>query len=215
MKMSVPVRSHKHALAAAFLFASLPAGAQETMTADAAREFVVGRFFTYQCFDGTYGSGRIEGDGSAAGTIRVSGKGLSHYLRLPENTLYVLGNQVCAKLRGLPFEPCFNLVKTGPETFRGSLSQMNFMYCNFERKGGVTQLARRRGTEEKVTHRKLDKPTELKPDTKAADTKAATDTKSVSETKSSETKPSETKPAEVKVEKPAEQDAGGDMKLRH
>jgi hypothetical protein len=227
MKMaSVSVRSPKHALAAAFLFASLPAGAQEIMTADAAREFVVGRFFTYQCFDGTYGSGRIEGDGSAAGTIRVNGSGLSHYLRLPENTLYVLGNQVCAKLRGLPFEPCFNLVKTGPDSFRGSLSQMNFMYCNFERKGGVTQLVRRRGTTEKTSHRKLDKPTELKPDTKAASTKPASETKAIEtkpvsdvksagEAKPAEAKPAETKPAEVKVEKPAEQEAGGDMKLRH
>ena len=186
---------HKHILVSAFLFASAPALAQEVMTADMAREFVIGRFFTYHCFDGTYGSGRIDGDGSAAGTIRVTGKGSSHYLRLPNNTLYVLGNQVCARLRGLPFEPCFDLVKTGPETFRGSLSNMNFMYCTFERKGGASQLARRRGTGEK---KKVEKKTEKK-------------TEEVAEKKPEakpETKPAEAKPVEAK---PDDTDA---MKLR-
>ena len=189
---------HKHILVSAFMFASAPALAQEAMTADMARDFVIGRFFTYHCFDGTYGSGRIDGDGSAAGTIRVTGKGSSHYLRLPINTLYVLGNQVCARLRGLPFEPCFDLVKTGPETFRGSLSNMNFMYCTFERKGGASQLARRRGTgEHKTEKKKVEKKTE-----------------EVAEKKTEEKKP-ETRPAEVKpVEaKPASDDTDS-MKLR-
>ncbi|GEM_PF-1279340 len=181
----------KHILITAFLFASAPALAQEVMTADMAREFVIGRFFTYQCFDGTYGSGRIEGDGSAAGTIRVTGKGVSHYLRLPSNTLYVLGNQVCARLKGLPFEPCFNLVKTGPDSFRGSLSNMNFMYCTFERKGGAVQLARRRGTGEK-TEKKIEKKTEHKTEEVA-----------------------EKKPTEVKTEaKPASDAPADDLKLR-
>jgi hypothetical protein len=163
----------KQILVSAFLLAAAPALAQEMMTADMAREFVVGRFFTYHCFDGTYGSGRIDGDGSAAGTIRVTGQGSSHYLRLPTNTLYVLGNQVCARLRGLPFEPCFNLTKTGPESFRGSLANMNFMYCNFERKGGATQLARRRGTgehpekkAEKKPEKKIEEVAEKKPEQK-------------------------------------------------
>jgi hypothetical protein len=163
MPFAAPKARRNHFLAAAFLFATFPAGAQEIMTSDVAREFVIGKFFTYQCFDGTYGSGRIEGDGSAAGTIRVTGKGSSHYLRLPTNTLYVLGNQVCARLKGLPFEPCFNLTKTGPETFRGSLSQMNFMYCNFNRMGGVTQLARRRGTREKISEKKIEQKAEPAP----------------------------------------------------
>lgn len=126
------------------------------MTADVAREFVAGRFFTYQCFDGTYGAGRIHNDGSAAGTIRVSGRGTSHYLRLPANTLYVSGNQICARLKGLPFEPCFNLTRTGPESFRGALSQIGFMYCNFNR-GSATQLVRRRGTSDRKHEKKAEK----------------------------------------------------------
>lgn len=171
----------KPLLAAAFLFASFPAAADEIMTADAAREFVAGRFFTYHCFDGTYGAGRIYNDGSAAGTIRVTGRGSSHYLRLPTSTLYVSGNQICARLKGLPFEPCFNLVKTGPESFRGSLSQLGFMYCNFKR-SGTTHLVRRHGhkTEkqaEKKTEDKAEAKAEKKPERKAADDDATADMK--------------------------------------
>jgi hypothetical protein len=183
MRVVASLKFRKRFLIAALSLASAPAVAQETMTADMAREFVVGRYFTYHCFDGTYGSGRIETDGGAAGTIRVTGKGTSHYLRLPTNTLYVLGNQVCARLRGLPFEPCFNLTKTGPETFRGSLSNMNFMYCNFERKGGASQLARRRGTAskhekkaEKKTEKKIEEVADKKPEAKSEDKPAADST---------------------------------------
>lgn len=218
----------KHVLAAALFFAGAPAIAQETMTADMAREFVIGRFFTYQCFDGTYGSGRIDGDGSAAGTIRVTGKGNSHYLRLPTNTLYVLGNQVCARLKGLPFEPCFNLTKTGPDTFRGSLSNMNFMYCTFNRTGGASQLARRRGTHEKTekkTEKKIGEPVSLdskthekKAEPKKAEPKA--EDKKAEEKKPEEKKAEAPKPEEKKAEQPAqskpaeESAAATDMKLR-
>jgi hypothetical protein len=199
MTAAASMLRHKHILVFAFLFASAPALAQEAMTADMAREFVIGRFFTYHCFDGTYGSGRIDGDGSAAGTIRVTGKGSSHYLRLPTNTLYVLGNQVCARLRGLPFEPCFDLVKTGPETFRGSLSNMNFMYCTFERKGGASQLARRRGTgehsEKKAEKKKVEKKAEEKKPEEVA-----------------EKKTEEKKPTETPAQKPS--DDNSNMKLR-
>jgi hypothetical protein len=202
----------KHVLAAALFFAAAPAIAQEMMTADMAREFVIGRFFTYQCFDGTYGSGRIEGDGSAAGTIRVTGKGNSHYLRLPINTLYVLGNQVCARLKGLPFEPCFNLTKTGPETFRGSLSNMNFMYCNFNRMGGVSQLARRRGTHEK-TEKKLGEPVSLdsRAHSKKAEPKKAETPKAQEKVQEKAQAKAEDKKTEPKA---TEENVASDMKLR-
>jgi hypothetical protein len=132
-------------LAAMVLCTASAAQAQTMMTAEQAREFVAGGLFSYRCFDGTTGAGRIFADGSAAGSIRVTGRGNARYIHLPTNTLYVVGSQVCARLRGLPFEPCFNLTKTGPESFRGSLSHLNFMYCDFSR-GSVLQLARRRGT---------------------------------------------------------------------
>jgi hypothetical protein len=138
--------------AAALLLAASTAHAQ-TMTAEQAKEFVSGGLFSYRCFDGTHGGGRIFTDGSASGSIRVMGRGQTRYMRLPPNTLYLAGSQVCARLKGLPFEPCFNLVKTGADSFRGSISHMSFMYCDFNR-GSVLQLARRRGSGEQKTERK-------------------------------------------------------------
>jgi hypothetical protein len=139
-------------LAAIFLLAVSNAQAQ-TMTAEQAKEFVSGGLFSYRCFDGTYGSGKIFSDGSAVGSIRVTGRGQARYMQLPSNTLYLAGSQVCARLKGLPFEPCFNLTKTGADSFRGSISHMSFMYCDFNR-GSVIQLARRRGTGEQKTEHK-------------------------------------------------------------
>ena len=140
-------------LAAALLFAASGAQAQ-TMTAEQAKEFVAGGLFSYRCFDGTHGAGRIFTDGSASGSIRVMGRGQTRFMHLPPNTLYLAGAQVCARLKGLPFEPCFNLVKTGADSFRGSLSHMSFMYCDFNKGGSVLQLARRRGASELKTERK-------------------------------------------------------------
>ena len=162
--------SLKPFIIAALLAGASPAVAQQTMSADVAREFVADRTFSYRCFDGTIGSGRIFNDGSATGSIRVMGKGQTRYMHLPSNTLYVAGSQICARLKGLPFEPCFNLVRTGPDSFRGSLSHLNFMYCNFNR-GGVTQLARRRGTGEKTD--KAEKPAEKVEVKQPADTSSA------------------------------------------
>jgi hypothetical protein len=140
-------------LAAIFLFAASGVQAQ-TMTADQAKEFVSGGLFSYRCFDGTVGGGRIFSDGSAAGSIRVMGRGQNRYIQLPPNTLYLAGSQVCAHMKGLPFEPCFNLTKTGNDSFRGSISHMSFMYCDFHRGGSVLQLARRRGVSDQKIERK-------------------------------------------------------------
>ena len=126
------------------LLAASPAAGQEIMTASAARDFVAGRLFHYTCFDGTDGAGRIYDDGSVAGTMRVFGRGKRHYLRLPTGTLYVKNERVCATVRGLFFSPCFNLTKTSDTSFRGAVSGLSFMYCDFNR-GGRTQIARKRG----------------------------------------------------------------------
>lgn len=118
---------------AVLLFAS-PASA-ESLTAKQARTFVAGKLFSYNCFDGTTGVGRINNDGSAAGTIRILGKDPTRYVRLPVNTLYESGEQICATLKGLPFTPCFVLTKTSAHSFRGAVSGMGFMYCDFVRGG--------------------------------------------------------------------------------
>jgi hypothetical protein len=125
------------------LSAVSPAAGQEVLTAAAAQKFVAGKLFSYSCFDGTEGSGKIFSDGSASGTIRPMGRGDMRQMRLPAGTLYVREDRVCASLRGLPFEPCFNLTRISDSGFRGSVSGLSFMYCEFER-GGQTQLARRR-----------------------------------------------------------------------
>jgi hypothetical protein len=128
--------------ALALVLTASPAAAQEVLNATAAQKFVAGKMFSYSCFDGTEGSGRIFSDGSAAGTIRPGGEGAVRNMRLPAGTLYVQHERICANLRGLPFQPCFNLTKLSDTGFRGAVSGMGFMYCEFER-GSVSQMARR------------------------------------------------------------------------
>jgi hypothetical protein len=114
---------------------AVPAIAGQTMNADEARRFVAGKVFAFKCFDGTRGAGRILDDGGAAGAVQFSGAGPMRHIRLPGNTLQVRGQAVCAALKGVPFEPCFNLVKNDDRSFHGSVSGMNFAYCDFRHQG--------------------------------------------------------------------------------
>jgi hypothetical protein len=115
------------------LLAAAPAIAGE-MTAEEARHFVVGSKFSYTCFEGTRGQGRVYSDGSVAGSIQFQGEGRVRYAKLPAGTLRVEGGAVCASLRGLPIQPCFNLVRVGTNSFRGSISGIGFAYCDFTRR---------------------------------------------------------------------------------
>src|SRR5450759_3440980 len=85
------------------LLAAVPAMAGD-MSAEEARRFVIGKMFSYTCFEGTHGQGRVHADGS-----------------------------VFASLRGMPVETCFNLVRTDVNSFRGSVSGLGFAYCEFTR----------------------------------------------------------------------------------
>jgi hypothetical protein len=114
-----------------------------SMNADEARKFVAGKVFAFTCFDGTRGAGRILDDMGAAGSIQFSGSGPIRHVRLPGNTLQVRGQSVCASLKGLPFEPCFNLDKRDERTFRGSVSGMGFAYCEFRHQGAQQMLMAR------------------------------------------------------------------------
>src|SRR5262245_36059798 len=125
---------------AAGLLAALPAVAGE-MNADEARRFVIGKMFSYTCFEGTRGQGRVNTDGSVTGSIQVQGAGPVRNAYLPANTLQLRGESVCASLRGLLFQPCFNLVRTSDTSFRGSISGLGFAYCEFTRNGGRTTVA--------------------------------------------------------------------------
>jgi hypothetical protein len=120
-----------------------PALAGQMMNADEARKFVVGKVFSFTCFDGTRGAGRVLDDMGAAGAVQFSGAGPIRHVRLPGNTLQVRGRAVCAAIKGIPFEPCFNLDKKDERSFRGSVSGMGFAYCDFHHQGAVQMLMAR------------------------------------------------------------------------
>jgi hypothetical protein len=122
------------------LLAALPAMAGE-MSAEEARRFVVGKVFNYTCFEGTRGLGRVLSDGSVVGSIQFQGAGQVRYAHLPAGTLQVKGEAVCASLRGLPIQPCFNLERTSENSFRGSISGLGFASCEFTRHHGRPTVA--------------------------------------------------------------------------
>ena len=128
------------------LLAAVPAVAGE-MSADEAQRFVTGNLFNYTCFEGTRGQGRVMPDGSVVGSIQLQGSGQVRYAALPAGTLRVKGNAVCASVRGLPMQPCFNLQRTNDNAFRGSVSGLSFAYCDFTRnptRAHGAQLAQQR-----------------------------------------------------------------------
>jgi hypothetical protein len=134
---------------ARFVLGAITAGAMITpalagmMNAEEARKFVAGKVFSFNCFDGTRGAGRILDDMGAVGAVQFSGEGPIRHIRLPGNTLQIRGQAVCASLRGMPFEPCFNLDKTSEVSFRGSVSGMGFAYCDFHHQGATQMMMAR------------------------------------------------------------------------
>jgi len=122
------------------LLAAAPAMAGE-MTATEARHFVVGSKFSYTCFEGSRGQGRVSPDGSVTGSIQFQGQGRVRYATLPAGTLRVRGSAVCATLRGLPVQPCFDLERTGANSFRGSISGLGFAYCDFTRRSERAEVS--------------------------------------------------------------------------
>ncbi len=112
------------------------------MRADEARRFIAGKQFNYQCFEGTNGRGRINADGSVVGHISIRGTQSPRFVVLPAGTLRVKGDQYCASLRGLPFEPCFQVNRTSSYSFRGAVSGLGFAYCDFSRRSARADLSR-------------------------------------------------------------------------
>src|SRR5207244_13552172 len=90
----------------------------ETLSPDAARRFVAGKLFAFNCFDGSRGAGRIYGDGSVIGTIQFRGAGPERTVALPAGALRGKGEAVCASLQGMPFQPCFHVEKADDRRFR-------------------------------------------------------------------------------------------------
>src|SRR6185437_2809568 len=73
-------------------------------------------------------------DGSVIGAYQAGGSGPVRSVSLPPGTLKVKEEMVCASLRGFSFEPCFNLSRTGEQSFRGSLAGLDrIAHCDFAR----------------------------------------------------------------------------------
>jgi len=121
----------------------------ESLTPEAARRFVSGKLFAFNCFDGSRGAGRIYGDGSVIGTIQFRGVGPARTVALPAGTLRVRGQAVCASLQGMPLEPCFHIEKTDDYSFRGSW--MGFAYCDFTRRTNIAAMSPRRHSSEPLS----------------------------------------------------------------
>ena len=112
----------------------------EELGPEQARAFVVGKLFSYTCFDGTAGMGRIFADGSVVGTIRPGGRGELRFANLPPGTLRVEGSSMCAHLSGMIMQPCFRVEKIDYRRFRGSISGLGFAYCDFYQHNPRSQL---------------------------------------------------------------------------
>jgi hypothetical protein len=128
----------------------------ETLSPEAARRFVAGKLFAFNCFDGSRGAGRIYGDGSVIGTIQMRGSGPVRAVWLPAGTLRVRGESWCASLQGMAFEPCFRLEKTTERSFRGSW--LGFAYCDFTRRVSVAGIGPRRHSSEPLSLEAADAP---------------------------------------------------------
>ena len=73
----------------------IPAAAAE-LRPEEAKYLIAGKYFTYRCFDGTTGGGRINADGSVVGTIQPGGFGPTRVIGLPVGTVRVQSDSICA-----------------------------------------------------------------------------------------------------------------------
>jgi hypothetical protein len=128
------------AVVVAFVMTTFSAVAEE-LRPEEARAFVVGKLFAYSCFEGTAGVARMHSDGSVVGTIRPRGRGPVRFAALPAGSIKVTGNSVCARVPGLPVEPCFRVQRLSHRSFRGSLSGLGFAYCDFVQRSPRAHVA--------------------------------------------------------------------------
>lgn len=122
------------------LTAATPASAQELSATEASR-FVVGKVYSFTCYDGTSGSGRVFADGSAAGSVKMQGREPARFMSVPPGTLRIQNDEVCASLSGMLLQPCFDVVRTSGRSFRGIIQGMSFAFCDFNRRGGRPEIA--------------------------------------------------------------------------
>lgn len=111
----------------------------EPLTPEAARVFVAGKLFSFTCFEGTTGTGRIFADGSVAGVVRMNG-GNTRFMHMPPNTIYTKTDSICSNMKGALFNPCFDVNRTSDKSFRGTISGLSFAYCDFTRGGSAREM---------------------------------------------------------------------------
>jgi hypothetical protein len=131
-------------LAGAALMTPVTAG---EMKPEEAKRFIANKLFSYNCFDGTTGAGRIHADGSVVGTMQANGR--TRYVQLPAGTIRLTADSICASLPRAIIQPCFNVEQTSSHSFRGSLKGLSFAYCDFEHRNARLDLVKR----ERSTHR--------------------------------------------------------------
>jgi hypothetical protein len=77
------------------------------------------------------------------GTIQLRGSGPIRSMWMPAGTIKTNTDPVCAVIRGMPFEPCFTLTRTGERSFRGAVYGMSFAYCDFTSRNVVASAGPR------------------------------------------------------------------------
>jgi hypothetical protein len=127
-------------LVIAGVIGALSAQAGELRPEDAKR-FVAGKLFSYTCFEGTKGMGRIYADGSVQGSVQIRGTGAVRLISLPAGTVKVQPDSICASARGMVFSPCFTVNQIDSRSFRGAISGLGFAYCDFVRRTPRIDLA--------------------------------------------------------------------------
>src|ERR1700722_6931894 len=142
LRVESPMLVRVAVIAGACVLGAAAAGAEE-LNPEQAKAFVVGKLFSYTCFDGTAGMGRIFADGSVIGTIRPGGRGEMRFANLPPGTLRVEGGSMCAHLTGMMITPCFRVEKIDYRRFRGSLSGLGFAYCDFAQHNARAEMISR------------------------------------------------------------------------
>ncbi len=144
----------RHAVAVVTLLAFSPALA-ENLDAEAARRFIVGKLFAFTCADGSRGTARVYDDGSVIGTIQFLGSEQPRPVWLPSETLKLTGETVCGSLNRT--ELCFVLSKTSDQSFRASVTGLDFAYCDFTERVRIPGAVPRAEPSEPLS---LDRPLE-------------------------------------------------------
>jgi hypothetical protein len=83
----------------------------------------------------------MHSDGSVVGTVRPRGQGRVHFAALPAGSVKVTASNVCARVPGLPVEPCFKVHRLSHRSFRGSLSGLGFAHCDFVQRSPRARIA--------------------------------------------------------------------------